>query len=139
MFIAASKLSRPQSENYEEFTIRSKIGKSPLFLHAALANLLPGNLLRDPSVHDPLTDTHWSVSLLFSCMLDILPIYKTTGHLQGKTMPFPSQTRAAHSYHLTDPAIMDVISKYNAFVTLIEQLGLPRAIEQKPRLDVGHS
>ena len=55
----------------------------------ALADLPPGNLLRDPSVHDPLTDTHWSVSLLFSCVLDILPIYKVTGQLQGKTMHFP--------------------------------------------------
>ncbi|GHJ86459.1 hypothetical protein NliqN6_2861 [Naganishia liquefaciens] len=100
MFTAASKLSHPHSENYEQSTIRSNIG----------------NLLRDPSVHDPLTDTHWSVSLLFSCVLDILPTYKATGDLR-------------------DPAIIDIINKYNAFVTLIEQLGLPRAIEEKPRLD----
>lgn len=94
-----------------------------------------GNLLRDPSVHDPLTDTHWSVSLLFSCVLDILPIYKATGNLQGMS-DVPLQDRAARIHYSTDPAIIDVINKYNAFVTLVEQLGLPSAIEEKPRLDV---
>jgi hypothetical protein len=37
-----------------------------------------------------------------------------------------------------DPAIADIINGYNAFVDRIEQLDLPRAIEEKPKLDVSH-
>lgn len=40
------------------------------------------------------------------------------------------------NYISTDPAISDIINGYNAFVDRIEQLGLPSAIEEKPRLDV---
>ncbi|KAJ9109817.1 hypothetical protein QFC20_003233 [Naganishia adeliensis] len=100
LFMAAGKLSKPQYEGFEDATIRSKIG----------------NLLRDPSINDPSTETYWSVSLLFACVLDILPVYKQTGGFE-------------------DPAITDIINGYNAFVDRIEQLDLPRAIEEKPKLD----
>jgi hypothetical protein len=64
-----------------------------------------------------------------------MPLYKATGGLQGMSRRHPSGSASLNRYYI-DPAIVDVINKYNAFVTLVEQLGLPSAIEEKPRLDV---
>jgi hypothetical protein len=84
--MAAGKLSKPQYEGFEEAAIRSKIGGCFVFCRYAVSypRTLIGNLLRDPSINDPSTETYWSVSLLFACVLDILPVYKQTGGFEGE-------------------------------------------------------
>jgi tRNA nucleotidyltransferase (CCA-adding enzyme) len=102
-----------------------------------------GNLLRDPSINDATTDTHWSTSLLFSCILDILPLYKQTGNLQGNALfnwsVLSSTAESPLPVISLDLGVLEVIDRYNAFVNRIEELGLPAAIQEKPRLDVGLS
>ncbi len=69
-------------------------------------------MLREPTIHDPSTDTYWSTSTLFSLVIDLLE--------HGGS---EKDTRA-------------IIEEYTAFVQKVVDLALPAAIEEKPRLDV---
>lgn len=68
--------------------------------------------MRELTIHDPITDVHWSTSTLFSLVVDLLE--------QGRS----------------EEDAQIIIDEYTAFVQRVVDLGLPSAIEEKPRLDV---
>ncbi|TFY82353.1 hypothetical protein EWM64_g1654 [Hericium alpestre] len=78
-----------------------------------------GLLLRNTAVHNPLIDSHWTVSLLFALVQDLVPLYDVVNDT------------------FDVERAKDTIQTYNAFVSRIEELGLDKAVDAKPILD-GH-
>ncbi|EIN13478.1 poly A polymerase C-terminal region-like protein [Punctularia strigosozonata HHB-11173 SS5] len=78
-----------------------------------------GLLLREKTVHNPHTGSHWATSLLFSLVQDLVELYNPIQDL------------------LDVAEASKVIAKYNDFVARILELDLPSAVEAKPILD-GH-
>ncbi|KAH7883919.1 hypothetical protein F5I97DRAFT_1930135 [Phlebopus sp. FC_14] len=68
-----------------------------------------GLLLRHHKVHKPTSGSHWSTSLLFSLVCELVP-------LEGDT--------AANCIH-----------RYNAFVSRVEELGVDKAVDARPLLN----
>ncbi|KZT55979.1 hypothetical protein CALCODRAFT_436382 [Calocera cornea HHB12733] len=75
-----------------------------------------GLVLRNSSVHDHVKGAHWEDSMAFSLVQDLIPYWDL------------------HAGSLDDGA-EQVLRAYELFVARIEALGLPAAIEEKPRLD----
>ncbi|KAI0047658.1 poly A polymerase C-terminal region-like protein [Auriscalpium vulgare] len=76
-----------------------------------------GMLLRETAVHNPLLDAHWTTSLLFALVQDLVPLYNV----------------AADSFDVDGAT--DIIKTYNDFVMRIEELELDKAVDSKPILD----
>ncbi|KAI0935817.1 hypothetical protein AcV5_004134 [Taiwanofungus camphoratus] len=77
-----------------------------------------GLLLRNDAVHNPSrTGSTWPTSLLFSLVQDLVPLWDAT-----------------HERFDSDEAAKR-IGAYNAFVSRIEELGLPALVDAKPMLD----
>ncbi|KZP00684.1 hypothetical protein CALVIDRAFT_475433 [Calocera viscosa TUFC12733] len=74
-----------------------------------------GLVLRNPAVHT-VKGANWEDSLAFALVQDLIPYWElSTGSLKDGTK--------------------QVIHTYELFVARIQELGLPSAIEEKPRLD----
>lgn len=82
---------------------------------------IKGLLLREKDIHNPLTGTHWTSSLLFSLVQELLPAY----------------TFAEDALDVDEAA--KTIKIFNAFVLRIEELALTDAPELKPLLKVSTS
>ncbi|KAF8272389.1 hypothetical protein EI94DRAFT_1769900 [Lactarius quietus] len=78
-----------------------------------------GLLLRHGSVHNALVGAHWTTSLLFSLIQDLVDCYD------------PSED------HFDTETTAKVIGKYNDFANRIEELGLQEDVDAKPILN-GH-
>ncbi|KAI9445557.1 hypothetical protein H4582DRAFT_1806222 [Lactarius indigo] len=76
-----------------------------------------GLLLRQSSVHNALVGTHWTTSLLFSLIQDLVDCYD------------PSEDK------FNTESAADVIGKYNDFANRVEELGLQEEVDAKPILD----
>ncbi|THH17212.1 hypothetical protein EW146_g3555 [Bondarzewia mesenterica] len=76
-----------------------------------------GLMLRDPAVHNPLMDSHWTSSLLFALVQELVPLYDI------KKDDFDVDAAAK------------CIQIYNDFVSRVEELGLDRTVDAKPILD----
>ncbi|KAI0063193.1 hypothetical protein BV25DRAFT_1915513 [Artomyces pyxidatus] len=76
-----------------------------------------GMLLRDTSVHNPLVDSHWTTSVLFSLVQDLVFSY------DASTDAFDVDSAAA------------CIQIYNAFMTRVQELDLEKAVDAKHILD----
>jgi tRNA nucleotidyltransferase (CCA-adding enzyme) len=71
----------------------------------------PGLLLRQETVHNINTGSHWASSLVFSLVCELV---STSSREE----------------------IADSVRRYNALTNRIEELGLNRAVDEKPILDV---
>ncbi|KAH7914461.1 hypothetical protein BJ138DRAFT_1170563 [Hygrophoropsis aurantiaca] len=71
-----------------------------------------GLLLRDKSVHYPITGSHWTGSLLFSLVCELVPLENVID-------------------------ISDCVERYNGFTRRVEELGLDEIVDAKPILN-GH-
>jgi len=78
-----------------------------------------GLLLRQSSVHNVLVGAHWTTSLLFSLIQELVDCYD------------PSED------NFNTEAAAEVIGKYNRFANRIEELGLQEDVDAKPILN-GH-
>lgn len=76
-----------------------------------------GLLLRQSSVHNALVGAHWTTSLLFSLIQDLVDYYD------------PSED------NFNTESAAEVIGKYNDFANRIEELGLQEEVDTKPILD----
>jgi len=76
-----------------------------------------GLALRNERVHKPQNGSHWSSSLLFSLVQDLVRVWDHTSN------EFDSQV--AH----------EVIEIYNNFVERVEELDVPSSVDEKPILD----
>ncbi|KAH9177067.1 hypothetical protein EDB89DRAFT_2112495 [Lactarius sanguifluus] len=76
-----------------------------------------GLLLRQSSVHNALVNAHWTTSLLFSLIQDLVDCYD------------PSED------NFNSESAAEVIGKYNDFANRIEELGLQEEVDTKPILD----
>jgi tRNA nucleotidyltransferase (CCA-adding enzyme) len=81
-----------------------------------------GLLLRDKAVHNPITGQHWMLSLLFSLVQELVPLFDTEDDMS-----------------LAARNAAPIIERYNAFVAKVEELELVSAIDAKPILDVSNS
>ncbi|EJU00882.1 hypothetical protein DACRYDRAFT_108237 [Dacryopinax primogenitus] len=75
-----------------------------------------GLVLRNPAVHDPVRGLNWEDSLSFSLVQDLIPYWD----LRDKRLKDGAE---------------EVLRAYELFLARLEELGLPAAIEEKPRLD----
>ncbi|KAH8834931.1 hypothetical protein DL96DRAFT_1665961 [Flagelloscypha sp. PMI_526] len=97
---------------------RVAIGNLPyLFLLQAFTKRFTGLLLREKAVHNANTGSHWTSSILFSLLVELLPAY----NLQDDVFDI---TAAA--------ATIDI---FNTFISKIEDLDLTDAPDAKPLLD----
>ncbi|KAF8973800.1 hypothetical protein BDZ97DRAFT_1648416 [Flammula alnicola] len=78
-----------------------------------------GLLLRNKVVHNPTTGNHWTTSLLFSMVIDLVPCYNVS----------------VDSFD--GDAASKIISSYTSFINTIVDLGLQNAVDAKPLLN-GH-
>ncbi|QRW00710.1 tRNA nucleotidyltransferase [Ceratobasidium sp. AG-Ba] len=99
LFDAHKLISKPSLEKFEGPSERSLIGV----------------LLRDKKVHNPQHGTHWSTSLLFSLVLDLVP--------------------AIQRGVLDADRAEETVRMYNLFVDRILELKLVESIEEPPRLN----
>jgi len=76
-----------------------------------------GLLLRQSSVHNALVGAHWTTSLLFSLIQELVDCYDPSED------NFNTETAA------------EVIGRYNDFANRIEELGLQEDVDAKPILD----
>ncbi|KDQ54903.1 hypothetical protein JAAARDRAFT_38018 [Jaapia argillacea MUCL 33604] len=76
-----------------------------------------GLLLRDKYLHNPHTGSHWTTSLLFSLVQDLVSLW------DHKSDEFDLAKATA------------VVERYNSFMTRIEELDLPPAVDAKSILD----
>ncbi|CAL1696684.1 unnamed protein product [Somion occarium] len=79
-----------------------------------------GMLLREKLVHNAHTGSHWTSTLLFTLITELVPLYDVSQDV--------FDIEQAKQY----------INAYNAFVSRIEDFGLPSAVDAKPLLDVLH-
>ncbi|KAI9059577.1 hypothetical protein FKP32DRAFT_1579611 [Trametes sanguinea] len=76
-----------------------------------------GVLLREKSVHNPVSGSHWATSLLFSLVQELTALWTDGSHA------------------LDVDAASKRIAAYNKFAYRIEELNLPPAVDAKPILD----
>ncbi|KAL5635434.1 hypothetical protein ACGC1H_004281 [Rhizoctonia solani] len=100
LFAAHKRTSKPSLDKFEGPSQRALIGL----------------LLRDGDVHNPRTGTHWSASLLFSMVQDLIDLIDDQGTLD-------------------DVQAQRVVQTYNVFVDRVLELDLVKSIEEPPRLN----
>ncbi|KAF5312426.1 hypothetical protein D9619_003069 [Psilocybe cf. subviscida] len=76
-----------------------------------------GLLLRNKAVHNPLTGTHWTTTLLFSMIVDLVPHYNVE----------------ADSFDAN--VVSAIVAKYNSLVDRVLELKLQDDVEAKPLLN----
>jgi tRNA nucleotidyltransferase (CCA-adding enzyme) len=94
-----------------------------------------GLLLRDKTVHNPIVSSHWTTTLLFSLLQELVPLYDAVNDEFNCTYK-GSIRRYILVYISTAASAVKLIERYNAFVHRVEELKLPAAIDAKPILGV---
>ncbi|TFY66207.1 hypothetical protein EVG20_g4884 [Dentipellis fragilis] len=101
LFNAAELLKEPRLEKF----------------HGPDERVAIGLLLRNPAVHNPLMDSHWTVSLLFSLVQELTLLYD------------------AGNDNFDVGKAAGCIDVHNAFVNRVVELGLDKDVDSKPILD----
>lgn len=99
LFLAHERVSKPSLDKFEGSSQRALIGL----------------LLRDKLVHNPSMGTHWSGTLLFSLVQDLVDLVDQDS--------------------LDDTRAREVVDIYNAFTDRVLELDLVASIEEPPRLN----
>ena len=98
---------------------------------------MTGLLLRNKAVHNFNVGAHWSISLLFSLVQDLIPHYDVLcDRLDGMWRNHLLKPSSSDNHLLPVSSAAELIEAYNTFVTKIERLGLPDSLNAKPLLDV---
>jgi tRNA nucleotidyltransferase (CCA-adding enzyme) len=96
-----------------------------------------GNLLRQKVVHNPMTGSEWTSSLLFSLVVELIPLCETIEEgLRGVYHSLVGLLVLCNFLCFSAPEATKVIETYNAFVSRVEELGLNNAVDLKHLLDV---
>ncbi|KAF9470718.1 hypothetical protein BDN70DRAFT_888834 [Pholiota conissans] len=85
--------------------------------HPSLDRVKLGLLLRDKYVHNAATGSHWTTSLLFSMVTELVPFYNVQND------------------QFNVDAAAKVISSYTSFAKTITELGLDKDVDAKPLLN----
>ncbi|KAJ7596771.1 hypothetical protein C8J56DRAFT_1041030 [Mycena floridula] len=102
LFVASQILNNPELTKFKDRPERVAIGM----------------MLREKAVHNADTGSHWTSSLLFSLVQELVPLQDASG-----TMDVETSTK--------------VIQTYNAFVARVEELGLSDVADARPLLNGG--
>ncbi|KAG6866248.1 hypothetical protein C0991_006835 [Blastosporella zonata] len=97
--------------------LENPVLSSERFTTNASQRVALGLLLREKLVHNSNTGSHWAISLLFSLIQELVPLY----NLSNDT--------------IDSEAAAKVVQIYNTFMTRVEELGLPATVDAKPILD----
>ncbi|KAG6814460.1 hypothetical protein H0H92_007464 [Tricholoma furcatifolium] len=94
-----------------------------------------GLLLREKNVHNSNTGSHWTISLFFALIQELVPLY----HSATDTLNSARHIVFLHTYLSNHAQLADAGSRlidiYNAFMVKVEELDLPGTVEAKPILD----
>ncbi|KAF8525196.1 hypothetical protein BU17DRAFT_84117 [Hysterangium stoloniferum] len=101
LFEAAAMLHQPMLEKYRQPSQRVALGL----------------MLRDKRIHCAITGTHWTGSILFALVQELVPLWK------------------ADEGGLDVLAANEVIDTYNALAAKLEELDLPKVVESPPLLN----
>ncbi|KAF8588429.1 hypothetical protein K439DRAFT_1335219 [Ramaria rubella] len=118
LFIASELLSYPQLSKFQSPSPRAALGEyRSLWVKSSISNDIVGLLLRDKSVHNPNTGTHWTSSVLFSLVQELVPLWDA----EKDTLDLDSAN--------------EILAMYTAFVCKVEELNLPQSLEDSPLLN----
>ena len=92
--------------------------------------------MRNRAVHNSDTGSHWALSLLFSLVLELVPMYNVeTDHFNGTPVHISARWPFDPHLFLVSEA-KNCVNTYNAFVNRVEELKLTKSVDDKPLLDV---
>ncbi len=97
-----------------------------------------GLLLRQNSVHNAHIGAHWTTSLLFSLIQELVDYYDPSkDHFNGVVYSILTCHRCTDKGNgITVDDAAKVIEKYNRFAERVDELGLQGDVDAKPILDV---
>lgn len=97
-----------------------------------------GLLLRHKNVHSLVSGNHWSNSILFSLVTDLVPFYKVEEDTFDGMSHLGVTSLKLLTFYLVDEATK-IIKTYNSMVQRILELGLQHDVDSKPILSVSAS
>lgn len=97
-----------------------------------------GLLLRHKNVHSLVSGNHWSTSILFSLVTDLVPFYKVEEDTFDGMSHVGVTSLKLLTFYLVDEATK-IIKTYNSMVQRILELGLQHDVDSKPILSVSAS
>jgi tRNA nucleotidyltransferase (CCA-adding enzyme) len=99
-----------------------------------------GLLLRNKAVHQPASGTHWSYSITFALMQELIKLWDAETDTMSCMFYFVSFGVAVRLLTTFTPSAEanKCIQIFNDFAQRIDELGLAVSIDEKPRLDVSN-
>lgn len=97
-----------------------------------------GLLLRNKLIHNSNTGSHWTSSILFTLVTELIPLYDLENDLMDskKWLFFMSFTLSLIQTHPQVEVASKIIQSYNSFVNKIHELDLTNDVEARPILNV---
>lgn len=109
--------------------------KSGMEKHQHMGRAQLGLLLRNKFIHNPMIGVHWSTSIFFSLVTELVPCYCIKDDKFDREFHYKI---SFFSYNLYQPEDISVITtRYNAFMERIVALGLQNDVDSKTILSVG--
>src|SRR6267142_2033860 len=100
--------------------------------------MVQGLLLRHNSVHNARIDAHWTTSLLFSLIQELVDCYDSSeDKFNGLGQPLCLPPFDTLTISLAVGEASTMVHRYNRFAERIDELGLQGDADAKPILDVG--
>ena len=97
-----------------------------------------GLLLRNKLIHNSNTGSHWTASVLFTLVTELIPLYDLKNDLMdSKNWLFYMRFLSLIHSQSQVEAASKIIQSYNSFVEKIHELDLTNDVEAKPILNVG--
>ncbi len=95
-------------------------------------------LLREKSVHNPNTGSHWTSSLLFAMLRELSPLYNpVSDEFHGNIFSTVSSTISLTKKSADEAA--RIIQCYSAFMARVEELNMVDVVDAKPLVDVSRT
>jgi tRNA nucleotidyltransferase (CCA-adding enzyme) len=92
-------------------------------------------MLRDKCVHEANKGSFWATSLLFSLIQELTPLWDFEQQALDSTYKPLGLSMLTLKFYVVSQAAKR-IEAYNAFVTRVEELDLPSAVDASPLLNV---
>ena len=98
-----------------------------------------GLLLRNKLIHNSNTGSHWTSSILFTLVTELIPLYDLENDLMDskKWLFYMSFTLSLIQIQTQVKVASKIIQSYNSFVNKIYELDLTNDVEARPILNVG--
>jgi tRNA nucleotidyltransferase (CCA-adding enzyme) len=134
LFAAAEILKNPSLEEkrFASPSERVAIGFFLLFFNYLILKLAEGLVLRDRLVHNPNVGSTWQISLLFSLVQELIPLWSSEDTYDGTAL---LRLSVLELKNLAGEGASECIETYNHFVSHVEELGLSGAGDMKPILN----